>query len=354
MSDHILPDAGARQDEILNRVLYMQKYLMLALVVIGGISAFPALPYLFRNPDYPLYDSILQLANGVILLGAAIALFVLPVSQTRRVALIILALVMADLTIRVILTHHMPYALTTISREDVMVQFSPMIPAILVACFLFLESRQALLLTWSLTLITACSVLIYQIKGGAEAWNHFGRLGVVLQFLFAHPVIIILLTMISRVHRTLQDYSEYLVTRHSYIEDKLLRDETGLLLTRPAFYQLLKSRLNNRQYAGRLLLIRIVPSRPRDEQPIAELRMALARVLQSVLHETTGYGLLESDLIMASCSRDTDFAAEDAAIHKAWDQLENHASLALHTMTLKPGVTWPILLDELESNLYRG
>lgn len=348
MSDRYLDDIHARQEMILARIIRMQRYWLLALAIIGGISAFPALPFLFSNPDYPRYDSIMQLANGVILLVAAAALLVLPLERTRQIALVAFTLVMADLSVRAILAHHMPLTSSGMSREAVMLQFSPMIPAMLVGSFLFLKYRQAAILCWSLTCVTACSVMIYQLRAGSEAWSDYHRLSVVLQFLFAHPVIVLLMTLIARVNKKFQEYSEFLVERENYIANHLLRDHSGKLLTHAAMLEHLRSRLEQLQFEGRVMRIRIRINEKQSEYTVPEMRKKLIQILDTVLAKPVEYGLVESDHILVSQMGQGDFSEEDTQVQKAWHSLVHDTDLNINTILLQPGMTLNILKQDLE------
>ncbi len=347
MSDHLLADFGKSYTGILDRNLGLQRKTLMAGALLGGISAFPALPYLFSHPAYPFYDSLLQLCNGIILLFATLALITFPVSYTRRIALVSVSLVMLDMTIRVILAHHGPAVVDGLASNEIINQFASMMPAVLIGCFLFLDARHAITLCWLQTTITATSVLIYQISIGDDAWNDFGNLGVALQFIFAHPVIIILLTMISRLNSEFQKYSEYALLRSSEIESELLRDETGELLTRPAILKIIKNKLETMNYEGRIIQAKFELEEHINDQKVAELRNNLCTIMKNALPESADVGLIESNQLIAVYSEDTDFSSEDALIHTQWRQKSN-IELNLYTQKMCTGMTWAILSKDME------
>ena len=354
MSEKLLSDLSRSHAAIVDETLRLQRMWLLALATIGGLSAFPALPYLFSNPNYPVHDAIMQVANGVILLAAALGIFIVPVRYTRKVALVVFVLVMLDLTIRVILAHHLEYPENVISPEEIMVQFAPMIPAVLVACFLFLSFSAALTLSSLMTAITAGSVLVYQLTQGASAWDDFHRLGVVLQFLFAHPVLIILLVLLNRVSEQYRAYAEFALNRAEDIERQLLRDESGLLLTRPAILQLLRDRLEKRQYDVSVLSVKILKGDVGDEHEThstAELRNTLVEVAGAMLPESATLGFYESDQLLVVSPITSDETRFTEQLMAKWQSLGNRTELEVRKLAFSPGMTWPIFANDLE-NVY--
>jgi hypothetical protein len=218
---------------------------------LGAGGTWAATYLLLSHPELAQYDVWLNGLSGLILTLAALWL-AFGRGSVLRFSIVLLVIEILIITVRLV------FALVTVTPlpgfTESLPPLSIWVPLLFVASFLLLPAREALYLTCVPMGILMIAVVVFAARSQIMSTTSFEMLNMLQQYLVMHPLLVLLLYLISRVAQEQRAAMAAAYARETAHGDSLEQDDWIEGLSRPAMLHLLQRTLDGRPLKPRTIL----------------------------------------------------------------------------------------------------
>lgn len=342
-------------EQMLEQGLSQVRTWLIFAAALGAIGTWLGTLLLVSRPTIPVYDVALNILSGTILVGA-VAWLIFGRGPLLRFSIILLSIETLIVTVRMVAALIVSYSETSLS--EALPPLSPWVPLFFVVAFLLLPAREALYFSCAPMVILMIATLVFVLRNFGSFGASFEMMNIVQQYLFMHPLLVLLLYLISRIAQKQREDMAVAYAREAEQGRWMENDDWINGLSRPGMLHQLDRILANLDARNRAVLInchlrscgRLLDER--GERVVRKRVRALAEGLLRHLDAETRIGRLDSAhlLILVPWT-----ASQTQGPEQTVDKLRRYAvsgfpdlDVDISAMFLEPGMTSEIALQALE------